>query len=74
MYSVKLKTGLSPSADDHSISELQKKRGTYAFDLLKNTEPVTESCTVCTGFAVSTWVWPKLSGTRDKMNKCSALN
>jgi len=50
MYSVKLKTGLSPSADDHSISELQKKRGTYAFDLLKNTEPVTESCTVCTGY------------------------
>ena len=40
MYNVKLKTGLSPSADDHSISEPQKKRGTYAFKLLKNTEPV----------------------------------
>ena len=39
MYNVKLKTGLSPSADDHSISEPQKKRGTYAFKLLKNTEP-----------------------------------
>ena len=40
MYNVKLKTGLSPSADDHSISEPQKKRGTYAFELLKNTERV----------------------------------
>ena len=40
MYNVKLKMGLSPSADDHSISEPQKKRGTYAFKLLKNTEPV----------------------------------
>ena len=40
MYNVKLKTGLSPSADDHSKAEHQKKRGTYAFKLLKNTEPV----------------------------------
>ena len=40
MYNVKLKTGLSPSADDHSISKPQKKRVTYAFKLLKNTEPV----------------------------------
>ena len=40
MYHVKLKTGLSPSVDDHSISETQKKRGTYTFKLLKNTEPV----------------------------------
>ena len=40
MYNVKLKTGLSPSADDYSISEPQKKRETYAFKLLKNTEPV----------------------------------
>ena len=40
MYHVKLKTGLSPSVDDHSISEPQKKRGTYTFKLLKNTEPV----------------------------------
>ena len=40
MYNVKLKTGLSPSADDYSISEPRKKRETYAFKLLKNTEPV----------------------------------
>ena len=40
MYNVKLKTGLSPSADVHSISKPQKKRGTYAFKLLQNTEPV----------------------------------
>ena len=40
MYNVRLKTRLSPSADDYSISEPQKKRGTYAFKLLKNTEPV----------------------------------
>ena len=40
MYNVKLKTGLSPSPNDYSISEPQKKRGTYAFKLLKNTEPV----------------------------------
>ena len=40
MYNVKLKTGLSPSAGDHSISKPQKKRGTYAFKLLKSTEPV----------------------------------
>ena len=40
MYNVTLKTGLSSSADDHSISEPQKKRGTYAFELLKNTERV----------------------------------
>ena len=39
-YNVKLKTRLSPSADYHSISKPQKKRGTYAFKLLKNTEPV----------------------------------
>ena len=31
MYNLKLKTRLSPSADDYSISEPQKKRGTYAF-------------------------------------------
>ena len=35
MYNVKLKTGLSPSADDYCISEPQKKRGMYAFKLLK---------------------------------------
>ena len=40
MYNVKLKTGLSPSADDHSISEPQKKRGTHACKLLENTKPV----------------------------------
>ena len=40
MYNVKLKTGLSPTAGDYSTSEPQKKRGTYAFKLLKNTEPV----------------------------------
>ena len=54
MYNVKLKTGLSPSADDYSISEPQKRRGTYAFKLLKNTEPFYRKlyCTVCTGYAV----------------------
>ena len=40
MHNVKLKTGLSPSADDYSISKPRKKRETYAFKLLKNTEPV----------------------------------
>ena len=40
MYNVKLKSGFSPSADDHSISEPQKKTGRYAFKLLKNKEPV----------------------------------
>ena len=41
MYNVKLKTRLSPSADDYSISlNLKRRRGTYAFKLLKNTEPV----------------------------------
>ena len=49
MYNVKLKTGLSPSADDHSISEPQKKRGRYAFKPLK----LRLSCTVCSGFAFS---------------------
>ena len=40
MYNVKLKTGLSPIADDYSISEPQKNRETYAFKLLNNTDPV----------------------------------
>ena len=42
MYNVKLQTGLSSSADDHSISEPQNKRGTWKFliKLLKKAEPV----------------------------------
>ena len=49
MYNVKLKTGLSPSADDHIISEPQTKRGTYAFKLLKISEPVNRKlyCLYC---------------------------
>ena len=68
MYNVKLKTGLSPSADVHSISKPQKKSGTYAFKLLQNTEPVYRKL-YCLSWSVLssqslTWVWTKSSGTR----------
>ena len=65
MYNVKLKTGLSPSADDHSISEPQKKRGTYAFKLLKKYGALLQKVVLSVlGTRSLTWVWPKSSGTR----------
>ena len=39
MYIVKLKTGLSPSADDYSKSEPKKKRSLFI-----------GSCTLCVGY------------------------
>ena len=59
MYNVKLKTGLSTSEDDHSISEPKIRRRTYEFKLLKNPEPVyRKACMSVLGTRVSK-VWPE---------------
>ena len=48
---------------------LRRREERTRLSCLKIRSLFTESCTVCTGFAVSMgclWVWPKLSGTRSR--------
>ena len=51
MYNVTLKTGLSPSADDHSISNLKRREERTRLSCLKIRSVFIGTCTICSRYA-----------------------
>ena len=78
MYNVKLKRGSLQVQMMIAYLNLRRREERTRLSCLKTRSPLKESCTVCTGYAVSNMgVAYNSSGTRrsrDKMNKCSSLN